>query len=176
MIITISGTPGAGKNTVAEIIAKKLKLRHYSVGNFRRKKAKEMGLTILEYDRLGEKDPSIDKETDNWQTAIGKKEDDFVIDGRLSYHFIPQSIKILLKTTIKEGAKRIFKDRTRKEKYKTLEEAGKKIQERINSEKTCFKKYYNINPYEEKHYDLVIDTTNITAEQAAQKIIAFVKQ
>lgn len=44
MIITISGYPGSGKSTIADIIAKKLKLKRYSVGNFRRELAKKRGI------------------------------------------------------------------------------------------------------------------------------------
>ena len=163
MIITISGMPGSGKSTVAGIIAKKLGIKHHSAGDFRRKKA-------------GEKEASTDSEADEWQKKLGESKDSFVIDGRLSYHFIPKSKKIFLKTSAEEGAKRILKDTARKEQYKSIEEAKQKIGERIKSDTKRYRKYYGINPYNEENYDLVIDTTSITAPEAAREILDFLKK
>ena len=176
MIITISGMPGSGKSTVAGIIAKKLGIKHHSAGDFRRKKAAEKGMTIREYNRLGEKEASTDNEADEWQKKLSESKDSFVIDGRLSYHFIPKSKKIFLKTSAEEGAKRILKDTARKEQYKSIEEAKQKIGERIKSDTKRYRKYYGINPYNEENYDLVIDTTSITAPEAAREILDFLKK
>ena len=55
MIITISGKPGSGKSTIAKILAEKLKLKHYSAGDFRREKAKKLCLSLEEFNKLGEK-------------------------------------------------------------------------------------------------------------------------
>ena len=65
MKITISGTPGSGKSTIGKLVSKKLKLKYYDVGNMRRKMAKDMGLTIQEFNKLGEKKSFTDKEVDN---------------------------------------------------------------------------------------------------------------
>ena len=89
MIITINGTPGSGKSTVAKFLAKKLKLRHYSMCDLRRKMALEKGMTIDELNKIGEKEAWTDKDADNCQKKLGKKEDNFIIDGRLSWFFIP---------------------------------------------------------------------------------------
>ena len=48
MIITISGTPGSGKSTVAKMIATKLGFKHYSTGDFMRQMAKERGISLEE--------------------------------------------------------------------------------------------------------------------------------
>ena len=41
MIITLSGNVASGKSTVGKALAEKLKLKHYSTGDFMRKIAKE---------------------------------------------------------------------------------------------------------------------------------------
>jgi len=89
MIITISGYPGSGKSTVADILAKELDLTRYSVGNYRRDMAKQQELSLKEFNKLGEKESWTDTYADEWQKQIGKEEDNFIIDGRLSYYFIP---------------------------------------------------------------------------------------
>lgn len=174
--------PGSGKTTVAKLLAKKLGMKYYYIGGILRKKAREKGLTLDEFYKLGEKDPSIDKEVDNYQKELGKKEDNFVIQGRTSFHFIPHSIKVFLVVDLKEGARRVFKDiqenpELRNETpYKSIEETLEGIKKRIESERKRYKKYYDLDHYDESLYDFVIDTTNIPAEQVADKIIEFVEK
>ncbi|MBI2112124.1 AAA family ATPase, partial [Candidatus Woesearchaeota archaeon] len=83
MIITISGTAGSGKSTVGKLLAKKLKYKHYSMGDLQRQIAEQRGITLLELGKLEETDPSIDKELDQKQIQLGKTENKFIIDGRL---------------------------------------------------------------------------------------------
>ena len=176
MIITISGTPGSGKSTVAKSIAKKLKLKHYSTGDYYREMAEKRGLSVLALAKLAEKDRSIDKELDEWQAQLGKKEDNFIIDARLGFHFIPHSIKIYLDADEAVRAKRIFNDKVRKEKNITLDETLKNMRMREKSEKQRYIDYYKINPSDKKHYDLVLDTTKLTKPEVMDKIIAFLKK
>ena len=75
----------------------------------RREKAKQRGLTLAEYNQLGEIDPETDKEVDQYQRELGEKKDNFIIDGRTSWYFIPHSFKIYIDVEAQEGAKRIFK-------------------------------------------------------------------
>ncbi len=175
MIISISGPPGSGKSTVAEMLAKKLGMKRYYVGGIRRELARKKGMTIDEYNKLGEKDPSTDKEVDEWQKKLGEKEDNFIIEGRTSYYFIPHSIKIYLDVNEEEGAKRIYESKASKErnekKYSDIEETKKAIKERMKSDEKRYKQYYGINCYDKKNYDIIIDTTNMTPEEVTEKII-----
>lgn len=176
MIITISGLPGSGKTTTAKILSEKLNLKRYSVGNFRREKAKKLGLTLEEFNKLGEKDSFTDKEADDWQIEIGKREDNFIIDGRLSYHFIPNSIKIFLSVSPEVGAERIMLERREEEKHQTINEAVKSWKTRVNSDKKRYKKYYNLNPNDSKNYDLVIDTSSMEKQEVIDKILRFIEE
>lgn len=176
MIITISGTPGSGKSTVGKLLAKKLGYKRYSSGDFMRDMAERMKISLLELSKQAETDRSIDEEIDRRQIELGKTEDDFVIDGRLSFHFIPNSVKIFLDAEIKERAKRIYKDRVRQEANVTLENTEQNIKTREESEKKRYLEYYNLDPYDKKHYDLIIDTTNLNPEQAVERIIKFIQK
>lgn len=191
MKITISGMPGSGKSTVADAIEKKLKLKHYYIGQLRREMARKKGITLDQLNKLGEKDPSTDKEVDAILQEIGKKEDNFIMETRTGFFLIPESLKIFINVSIEEGARRIFNDlhdNLKKEKRneskeipKTVEEMKKIIQERIDSDIRRYKKYYNIeNVYDLKHYDIVIDTTSLqpkeTFELTMKKIKEFQQQ
>lgn len=171
MIIALGGKAGSGKSTVAKLLAKKLKFRHYSMGDFQRKIAKQRNISIFELGKLEEKDPSIDKEVDNLQINLGKKEDNFVIDSRLGFHFIPNSRKIFLDAELELRAKRILNDKERKEKNESLKEAMNNIMQREKSEIKRYKKYYNVNPYDIEKYEEVIDTSGSSPEEIAEKVI-----
>ena len=175
MIITISGKPGSGKSTVAKLIAKKLGLKHYSMGDLQRSIAKEMGITIKEMGRLEEQSGEIDKQIEKMQTELGEKEEDFIIDSRLGYHFIPNSIKIFLDVNEWESVERIIGDKREEEKFVDDKSAKKDIIERISSEKKRFKEYYNLDFENPDNYDLVVDTSDINAEVVADKILKFIK-
>lgn len=176
MIITISGALGSGKSTVAKLVAQKLNLKHYSTGDFMREIAIKRGVTLLELSKLAEKDASVDKELDERQIRLGKEEEDFIIDARLGWHFIPNSIKVFLNVTDEEAARRVFAERRADEKYNiTLEATLKNIKRRKESEIKRYQQYYGMNYFELKNYDLIIDTTTLTAVQVAEKIVKVVK-
>lgn len=176
MIITISGIAGSGKSTAAKLLAKKLGYKHYSIGDFMRETAKERNLTLLELSRQAETDRTIDIELDKKQIELGKKEDNFVIDSRLGFHFIPKSIKVFLEVDIKEAARRILKEKREHEQYKDIQESIEKIKSRINSENKRYKEYYNIAYHKKDSYDIMIDTTNKTPEEVVEKIIKEIEE
>ncbi len=174
MIITISGKAGSGKSSTAKLLAKKLKLKHYSIGDLTRKIAKQRKISILELAKVEEKHSEIDKELDNYQKNLGRAKDNFVIDGRLSWHFIPNSIKIFLDVDDLTGTKRIFKDKRKTENAKTVGKLTILLKKRRVSEKLRYKKLYNINPYNKSNYDLVINTTGKTLKQVLKQIVTFI--
>ena len=173
MIITISGIAGSGKSTVAKLLAKKLNCKHYSVGDFMRQIAKERGLTLLELSKQAEKDKSIDIELDKKQIELGKKEDNFVIDARLGFHFIPNSIKVFLEVDINEAANRILKEKREHEQYKDIQESIEKIKTRIASEDKRYREYYNVDYHNKNNYEIIIDTTKIKPEEIVEKILLY---
>ncbi len=175
MIIALGGKAGTGKSTVAEFIARKLKLKHYSNGDFMRELAEKRGISLLELSKIAETTREIDEMLDKRQKELGKKEDNFVIDSRLGFHFIPKAKKIFLDCDLEIRARRILDDKSRKEKNEDLKSAIKNIRARESSELLRYKKYYNIDPYNPENYNLVIDTTALTVKQTSEKIIEFLK-
>lgn len=180
MIISISGVPGSGKTSVGKMLAERLGLRFYSVGGLRGKMAMERGLSIDELNKLGENDRTTDALVDDDQKELGTTENNFVIEGRLSWHFIPHSYKIFLDCDPQEAARRIFagqraasgKERLDEKMYESIEETQRAIEARVASDVLRYQKYYQLDYRDPAHYDLVFDTTNMHGpEETTEKLL-----
>lgn len=175
--ITISGGIGSGKSTVAKMLAQKLGWQYYSTGMAQRKIAEEMGLTTLELNALSVKDKTIDERID----AVFKNppwgENNCIVDSRLAFHFVPKSFKVCLTVRDEISGKRIFHDPTRsgENKYHSIEDATKATQKRHELELKHFQKNYKLDIDNKDNFDLIVDTTHLSAEQVCQVILAALK-
>jgi CMP/dCMP kinase len=180
MIISFSGAMGSGKSTIAKMLAAELGWPRYYIGGIRREIAKQRGLTLAEFNKLGETDPTTDSEVDEYQKRLGKMQDNFVIEGRTSWYFIPQSLKIYLDVAEEEGARRIFdelqrvQDRNEDRDINTYADILASIQQRKKCDIGRYQKYYQMDAYDKKNYDFVVDTTNLTIEEVFTKVLSFV--
>lgn len=180
MIISISGAHGSGKSTLALRLAQKLNWPHYYIGGMRREAAAKRGLSLAEYNKLGETDPATDREVDNYQKELGEKEDNFIIEGRTSWYLIPHSLKIYVDVDPDEGARRVFSDLQQKNErneengLNSVEAVKESLNRRLASDNLRYQKYYGINVYNPANYDYYLDTTNITKDEAFEKVYAFI--
>lgn len=180
MIISFSGTPGSGKSTIAKMLAKELNMPRYYIGGIRREAAKARGLSLEEYNKLGETDPSTDIEVDAYQKKLGEENDNFIIEGRTSWYLIPHSLKIYLKVDPEIGAKRIFanlKEDDKRNEGKNLDSWQSVLesnQKRNASDAKRYRKYHDINTSKEENFDLVLDTSNLDIAEVFDKVSEFV--
>lgn len=180
MIITIAGAPGSGKTSAGKILAAKLGMPFYSVGGLRAKMALDRGMTIDELNRLGETDKTTDTEVDDYQRELGEKDGNFVIEGRLSWHFIPNSFKVFLDCDPAEAARRIYavqqsstNRRADEPVYASAEEAKAAIIDRVASDVRRYAAIYGVDYRDTAHYDLVFDTTHMAGpEDTAEHLLA----
>ena len=100
-VITISGMLGSGKSTVARLLADKLGYTYYSTGDAQREIARARGVTTLELNRIADTDPTIDEAIDGvFKRFNAVPNKNFVIDSRMAFFFIPNSLKVKLNVDV----------------------------------------------------------------------------
>jgi predicted cytidylate kinase len=172
VIITISGRPGSGKSVVASRVAGELGFRHVSAGDFMREMAAERGITILELSRTAESREDIDREIDARTVRMAEESDDFVIDARLGWHFIPKSFKVFLDVEPSVAAQRVYRaGRGSERENVTLADTEWAIQQRTESERKRYLEYYGLDYTDHDHFDLVIDTSDVTIDEVVAEIL-----
>ncbi len=178
MIITLSGLPGAGKGTVGRMLAKKLNYQYIAGGDMFRKIARDKyKMTMDEFDKFLTKNPEIkvDEEIDNLQKNLGKTKNNFILDSRLGWFFIPHSFKILLKADLDERVRRITNDKSGHRiafRQGTFSEIKKRTQEREKNHQKRIERLYGIkNMVDDNHFDLVVDTNQISPQEVVDIIL-----
>ena len=103
-----------------------------------------------------------------------------MIDGRVSFYIIPNSIKLYIYSSIEVGAERIFNDLKnnplRNEgNLKNVKEVEKEIKKRLKTDKKRYKKYYNIDVFNPNNFDLAIDTSDLSREEVFNIAYNYIK-
>jgi len=177
MIITLSGSPGSGKSSVAKVLAKKLGYRHLSAGGIQRLMGKERGMSIHQWDRYVELHPEIDNRIEQRLLAEAKKARNAVMDWRLGFHFLPKCPKIFLYVKPSIGARRIFNaHRSSEAENATLQKTKANMLERHSKLVRRLKKVYGIDYSDQKNFDFVIDTSALTIDETVNTILKFLKR
>jgi len=168
--ISLFGLPGTGTSKVGKLYAKIYSLDFVSSGNMFRDIARGRGLSVYELTEICSNNSKIDRELDNKIKLFGINNDNFIIDSRLAWFTISDSIKIKFVTDDIIRFKRI----SQRDNI-SLDEVEIKTKNREASERKRYFSYYNIEDYsEDKNFDYIIDTTNLTPEEICDKIKEYI--
>ena len=172
-IISLTGDLASGKGETSRILIEKLGFGIYRNGQYFRKLAKEMNMSVTEFNIYVEDHPEIDRQIENSAAEYAKTNDNFIIDARLGWYAVPESFKVYLKVDVDVAAKRAFNDPDRKdtESFDTVEEQKKDMIKRANLEKERYYNLYGIRQGDISNYDLIVDTTYKTPDEVADTII-----
>ena len=182
MIITVSGKPCTGKSTMAEIFIEKYGFDRVYAGAIFKRHARELGIDITELAKstqIYEIDKRVDAELAQIYTT--RLNDNLLIESRTAWSFMPDAFNVFIDIPNKVMAERLFNsDRPENERGKDLDEALLKVTERYNADVDRYKLLYDIDCDNLDNYTYVIDNSNLTPEQTADKIyeeyLKFVKK
>jgi cytidylate kinase len=171
--ITISGTPGSGKSTVADLLHERLNLPYVYSGMIFRETAQKHGMSLEEFSRYCENHSDIDRELDDRQVEL-LQQGNLILEGRLAgwlayRHHLP-AFKIMLEADSTLRAQRIVN-----REQGDVEERKREMLQREQSEKKRYETYYGIDLSDTTIYDLVIDTSDKTPEEIVEIIIQRLK-
>ncbi len=171
-IISLGGQLASGKGAVSEILQRELNFGIYKNGDYFRKLALDMGMDVTSFNVYVINHPEIDRKIEYSAREYAQSHDNFLIDARLGWYAVPESFKVFLKVDIDVAAKRAFNDPNRKksENFTTIEQQKEDMIKRYKLENERYFELYGVRKEDESNYDLIIDTTNITPEEVAEKI------
>lgn len=138
-------------------------------GEIFRELAKEHNMSLSEFSKYASSNPKIDYELDARQLEDARR-GDVILEGRLAGWLTKtnniKAFKILLTADQDTRIKRII---GREHKSYSIVKQEITMRERIELER--YEKLYEVNYKESSHYDLIIDTTDLTPEQIIEQII-----
>lgn len=171
-IISLGGELASGKGAVSVILGEKLNYGIYRNGEYFRKLAKESGMDVTTFNAYVKDHPEIDMEIEKSASEYAKTHDNFIIDARLGFYAVPESFKVYLTVDIDEAARRAFNDPNRKstENLESIEAQKQDIIKRYKIENERYWNIYHVRKEDLSNYDFVIDTTNYTPQEVADRI------
>lgn len=176
-IITINGRPGSGKSSTANGVALALGYKRFSTGDFMRNIAVSMSISLGELQKIAEGDNGeIDKKIDDENRKL-RNDDNFVIDSRLAFHFIPESFKVFLDLPLEIAKERVLNSlkpnvlHAQRDKAESVEEIYQSLVARLDSENKRYKEYYGIDYTDKNNFDLVLVTDKNSLDEVVEIIL-----
>lgn len=168
--ITVGGRAGTGTSTLAHILEERTGLPYVYGGRIFRDAAAARGLTLAEFGRLCEEDPSVDRGLDDRQIEL-LREGGLILESRLAgwlaFRNGIDSFRVWVVCDEEERIRRI----TSRDGGDTALQAAR-TSEREASERSRYARYYGVDLDEVEPYDLVLDSTERSPEDLADEVLA----
>ncbi|WP_435119503.1 (d)CMP kinase [Halolamina sp. C58] len=173
MLLTVSGPPGSGKSTNAEILAERFDLEHISGGDIFRQLADERGYPPVEFNELAEEEEQIDKDLDRRLRTIAATRDDVLLESRLAGWLAAENadLRFWLDAPLSVRAERIAE-----REDKTVPEARATTERREQSEAKRYADLYDIDIHDLSIYDAAINTARWSEDVVPDMLTAAVER
>lgn len=172
MLITISGTPGSGKTTVARLLAKRLGVPHVYAGDIYRAEAESRGMTLAELNALAERNHSIDRALDARMASYARA-GGVILEGRLAAFVANQEKVDALKVWL-TASDRVRAERVAGREGTVVAASLEENDARQRSDARRYREIYGWNLDDTSIYDLILNSDDLTPEALAAAIEAAV--
>lgn len=167
LVVCICGPSGAGKGTLGSFVADELDVPLYSAGDFFRKLAEEKDLSVEELSEQAAKETDIEVDRRTLEKGLNE---DCVIESRIAAWILGSyaDMSIYVTADLEERARRVkedLKNRSAEENASTLQEVKERIKSRDRNNRKRYQDYYSIDMEDSSIFDLVIDNTEMDAEE-----------
>ncbi len=176
ILISVAGHVGSGKSVVCDRLKQATGLEVLSTGAILRRIAAERGMSPLQMNDYARMDRAVDDEIDGYLKRLRDAETSIILDSRMAWHFLPNSLKVYLIVDPYVAAKRIWEAGRAEERYGSFEEALAANMQRQNYEKERFNNLYQVTCDNWRNYDLVLDTTTADPQSIADTVLRAVEE
>jgi len=167
-MVTISGPPGCGATTIADMLAEHLDCQHVSGGDIVRELAAERDMSLTQFLALADEDDEIDRLVDRRLQSIARAWGDsgkpFILQSRLAGWLAgPEAdFRVWLEAPTEVRMTRKADDA----------ETESELRVREVAEVGRFKSYYGIDAADRRFYDLHINTARWDPETTLRILLA----
>lgn len=170
LIITVDGMAATGKGTLAEFLAQKLGIKHFSASDVFYQVAEERNLEDHELSEQAEKELDLEIDRRTLERALNQE---CVVEGRIPSHVLGDysDFRIKIVADVKERANRLA-ERENKE----IEEAREIVKKRDREDSNRYREYYGLDTSNFEIYDLVMDNTELDISEQNQLVEKALKQ
>lgn len=171
--IVLSGNAGSGKSTIGKLLAQNLDIEFLSVGDICRKKALSMGMDINQFQEYLKTNNEFDQAMDSYIAEHARSLQNYVLDYRLGFFFLPESFKVFLRVSDEVAVNRISNRNGADENLISgyPRELVLLLKRRNGLMRQRFIEVYNADFIDERNYDLVLDTNQLAPEDILNEII-----
>lgn len=170
MLITISGTPGSGKTTVARLLAARLGVPHVYAGDIYRAEAESRGISLAELNALAERDHTIDRALDDRMAGYARR-GGVVLEGRLAgfiaIHERVEALKVWL-----TASEAVRAERVAGREGQTAAQVLAENEARQRSDVRRYRAIYGWDLDDTTIYDLILVSDDQSPETLADAILA----
>ncbi|MEM3852223.1 MAG: cytidylate kinase family protein [Methanomassiliicoccales archaeon] len=171
MIISVGGPAGSGKSTLASLLSSSLSLPLISAGEIFRTRAKELGLSVVEFNRVASEDSQFDIKLDEEVVRLTREKGSCVIEGRLAC-FMLRRTGIQTFCVYLDAEEQVRAERVAKRDGKSLSDALSEIRERGKRERERYIAFYGIDISDTAGYDLRLDSTTARPELLRDEVLS----
>ncbi len=168
--LTVGGLPGTGTSTLCRLLRDQLGLPYTYAGQIFRDEAARRGLSLAQFGKLCQQDPSVDRGLDARQVDL-LAAGGLILEGRLSGWLAHENqlpaLKVWVTCDDAERARRVAE-----RDGGDVEAQRAAMLEREASEADRYRRYYGVDLTDLSVYDLVLDSTSTAPDDLARQVLA----